>query len=37
MTKHRFKVGCTYENEKGPFRVLAIEGEWMQIEWDDGE
>lgn len=37
MTKHRFKVGSTYENEKGPFRVLAIQGEWMQIEWDDGE
>lgn len=37
MTKHRFNIGSTYENEKGPFRVLAIQGEWMIIEWDDGK
>jgi hypothetical protein len=37
MTKHRLEVGSTYENEKGPFLVLAIQGEWMLIEWDDGE
>lgn len=34
---HRFQVGSNYENEKGPFRVLAIQGEWMLIEWDGGE
>lgn len=37
MTSHRFQVGSNYENEKGPFQVLAIQGEWMLIEWDGGE
>lgn len=37
MTSHRFQVDSTYENEKGSFRVIAIEGEWMLVEWDDGE
>jgi len=36
MTDHRFKVGSTYENEKGSFKVLEIQGEWMLAEWDDG-
>lgn len=34
---HRFQEGCDYENEKGPFRVLEIQGEWMLIEWDGAE
>ncbi|WP_294400673.1 hypothetical protein [Prosthecobacter sp.] len=36
MTNHRFKVSSTYENEKGSFKVLEIQGEWMLAEWDDG-
>lgn len=37
MTSHRFTEGSTHENEKGPFRVLEIEGDSMLIEWDHGE
>ena len=37
MHEHRFKVGSNYENERGPFRVLAIKGDDMLIEWDGGE
>jgi hypothetical protein len=37
MNPHRFKVGSSYENEKGSFNVRAIKGESMLIEWDSGE
>lgn len=37
MNPHRFTVGANYENEKGSFKVLAIKGESMLIEWDSGE
>lgn len=37
MNSHRFTVGSSYENEKGTFKVLAIKGESMLIEWDSGE
>ncbi len=32
-----FVVGETYENEKGPFKVLSIERNAMVIEWESGE
>ncbi len=32
-----FVVGETYENEKGPFKVLSIERNTMVIEWESGE
>jgi hypothetical protein len=37
MNNHRFEVGGTYENEKGPFKVIALKGDLMRIEWDGGE
>ncbi len=37
MANHRFTEGSTHENEKGPFRVLKIQGDSMVIEWDSGE
>lgn len=32
-----FQVGGRYVNRKGRFKVLAIEGEFMRIRWDNGE
>ncbi len=37
MSEHRFEVGGIYENEKGPFKVLAMKGGRMRIEWDGAE
>jgi len=31
-----FTVGGRYENRRGPFEVLSIQGETMCIRWDDG-
>jgi hypothetical protein len=32
-----FSVDESYENEKGPFRVLSIESDEMLIRWENGE
>lgn len=32
-----FEVGEHYENRKGIYKVLAIEGDVMQIRWKAGE
>jgi hypothetical protein len=32
-----FKIGERYENRKGQFEVLSINGEQMEIRWQDGE
>ncbi len=32
-----FEVGGQYENRKGPYEVLAINGDRMIIRWDSGE
>jgi hypothetical protein len=37
MEDVEFKVGETYENMKGPFEVLDIHGETMEIRWENGE
>ncbi len=37
MGKINFKVGERYENRKGQFEVLSINGEQMEIRWQDGE
>ena len=33
----KFEVGEKYENMKGPFEVLAIRRDSMDIRWEDGE
>jgi len=37
MEDVEFKVGETYENMKGPYEVLGIHGETMEIRWENGE
>jgi hypothetical protein len=37
MTPDTFEVGNRYENMKGTYEVLAIEGNVMRIQWEDGE
>ncbi len=37
MEDMEFKVGETYENMKGPYEVLDIHGETMEIRWENGE
>jgi hypothetical protein len=37
MTQHRFVQGHSYENRKGTFKVLAIDGHRMKIQFDTGE
>lgn len=37
MSEHIFKVGGRYENRKGPYTVLSIDGGRMLIQWDSGE
>jgi len=32
-----FEVGKKYENMKGIFEVLAIDGDSMHIRWENGE
>jgi len=32
-----FEMGARYENRKGPFEVVRIEGDNMLIRWDDGQ
>ena len=32
-----FSVDEQYENEKGVFRVIAIQGDEMVIRWENGE
>lgn len=34
---HAFRVGERYENRKGVFEVLALDGTNMTIRWDTGE
>ena len=34
---YEFQVGEAYENEKGSFKVLEIDGERMVIRWESGE
>ena len=35
--KHAFSKGCHYENMKGAYEVLSIEGSAMRIRWENGE
>jgi hypothetical protein len=37
MGEINFKVGERYENRKGQFEVLSINGDQMEIRWEDGE
>lgn len=37
MKNFKFEVGKKYENMKGPYEVLSIEGDGMRICWDTGE
>lgn len=37
MEDIEFKVGDTYENMKGPYEILVIEGDSMEIRWENGE
>lgn len=37
MTDYDFKVGDRYENRKGPYEVISINGPTMTIRWDTGE
>ncbi|MFP4308399.1 MAG: hypothetical protein ACLFQQ_14390 [Desulfococcaceae bacterium] len=37
MREINFKVGERYENRKGQFEVLTINGDQMEIRWQDGE
>jgi len=32
-----FEIGQEYENRKGKYEVLEIEGDAMRIRWGDGE
>ncbi|MDD5093450.1 MAG: hypothetical protein PHV74_03600 [Dehalococcoidia bacterium] len=32
-----FEIGEQYENRKGKYEVLEIEGDDMRIRWDDGD
>lgn len=35
--RHPFATGCHYENMKGTYEVLSIEGNTMRIRWESGE
>lgn len=37
MFNIEFEVGKKYENMKGTFEVLAIDGDRMHIRWESGE
>ncbi len=37
MSIIQFEVGQKYENMKGVYEVLAIEGNAMRIRWESGE
>ncbi len=37
MSIIQFEVGQKYENMKGVYEVLSIEGNAMRIRWDSGE
>ncbi len=37
MSQVKFEVGQKYENMKGVYEVLAIDGDVMRIQWQDGE
>ena len=37
MNSTEFEVGQQYENRKGKYEVLEIEGDDMLIRWDAGE
>jgi len=37
MNRIQFEVGQQYENTKGAFEVLTIEGNDMRIRWTTGE
>lgn len=33
----KFEVGQKYENMKGTYEVLSVEGNTMRIRWESGE
>ena len=35
--RHSFAKGCHYENMKGSYEVLSVEGGSMRIRWENGE
>ncbi|MBI5018606.1 MAG: hypothetical protein HZB55_24390 [Deltaproteobacteria bacterium] len=35
--KHSFSKGCHYENMKGTYEVLSLDGNTMRIRWENGE
>ena len=37
MPRVGFEVGQQYENRKGTYEVLAMDGDAMRIRWDTGE
>lgn len=37
MLEHTFAKGCHYENMKGSYQVLSIDGNTMRIQWENGE
>ena len=37
MLEHSFSKGCHYENMKGSYEVLSIDGSTMRIQWENGE
>ncbi len=37
MSIVKFEVGEKYENMKGMYEVLSIEGNTMRIRWESGE
>ena len=37
MTHVEFEIGKKYENMKGVYEVLSIDGNTMRIRWDSGE
>jgi hypothetical protein len=37
MSIIQFEVGEKYENMKGVYEVLSVEGNSMQIRWESGE
>jgi hypothetical protein len=37
VTNTPFKVGQEYENMKGAYKVLSIDGNTMRIRWESGE
>ena len=37
MSPVTFEIGKKYENMKGSYEVLAVDGDVMRIQWEDGE